>query len=256
MLGDHDTIATIAVKDLQVARDFYEGVLGFSPRGDSPEGMLYGAGSGAFLVYPSSFAGTNQATSMSFQVAGAAFDAEVAALRDNGVTFRPSTPPASAGTTASRRWAGTPAGCGSPTRTATSSTSRRVSTPAEQSLVSGRARAEQGARGVDRGIRARLVDVEVPHGAHPTRPHGIRAHALLEQGGDELRCLPTDLGRRRARRCWSRRWPRRRRRVPPPRTPPRTARARAWSSASRSTWWSSAYSPAAARMPTCRIPPP
>ena len=24
MLGDHDTIATLAVKDLQVARDFYE----------------------------------------------------------------------------------------------------------------------------------------------------------------------------------------------------------------------------------------
>ena len=88
MLGDHDTIATLAVKDLQVARDFYEGVLGLSPRGDAPEGVLYGAGSGAFLVYPSSFAGTNRATSMSFQVAGAAFDAEIAALRDKGVTFQ------------------------------------------------------------------------------------------------------------------------------------------------------------------------
>ena len=30
----------------------------------------------------------------------------------------------------------------------------------------------------------------------------------------------------------------------------------AWSSASRSTWWSRACSPAAARMPTCRMPPP
>jgi catechol 2,3-dioxygenase-like lactoylglutathione lyase family enzyme len=81
MLGDHDTIATIAVKDLQVARDFYEGVLGLAPRGDAPEGVLYGAGSGAFLVYPSSFAGTNRATAMSFQVPGDRFDAEVAALR-------------------------------------------------------------------------------------------------------------------------------------------------------------------------------
>ena len=81
MLGDHDTIATLAVKDLQVARDFYEGVLGFAPRGDAPEGVLYGAGSGAFLVYPSSFAGTNRGTAMSFQVAGDRFDAEVAALR-------------------------------------------------------------------------------------------------------------------------------------------------------------------------------
>jgi 3-deoxy-7-phosphoheptulonate synthase len=32
--------------------------------------------------------------------------------------------------------------------------------------------------------------------------------------------------------------------------------ARRWSSASRSTWWSSACSPAAARIPTWRIPPP
>ena len=35
-----------------------------------------------------------------------------------------------------------------------------------------------------------------------------------------------------------------------------SSRAFAWSSASRSTWWSRAYSPAAARMPTWRIPPP
>src|SRR5664280_39680 len=33
-------------------------------------------------------------------------------------------------------------------------------------------------------------------------------------------------------------------------------RARAWSSASRSTWWRSAYNPAAARMPAWRMPPP
>lgn len=88
MLGDHDTIATLAVKDLQAARDFYEGVLGLAPRGDAPEGVLYAAGSSAFLVYPSSFAGTNRATAMSFQVAASAFDAEVAALRDKGVAFQ------------------------------------------------------------------------------------------------------------------------------------------------------------------------
>lgn len=88
MLGDHDTIATLAVKDLQVARDFYEGVLGLSPRGDAPEGVLYASGGGAFLVYPSSFAGTNKATAMSFQVPLGGFDAEVAALRGKGVTFQ------------------------------------------------------------------------------------------------------------------------------------------------------------------------
>ena len=88
MLGDHDTIPTLAVKDLQVARDFYEGTLGFAPRDDGSEGVLYSAGSGAFLVYPSSFAGTNRATAMSFQVSGTAFDAEVTALRDAGVGFQ------------------------------------------------------------------------------------------------------------------------------------------------------------------------
>jgi len=88
MLGDHDTIATLAVKDLQVARDFYEGMLGFTARADVPDGVLYTAGSGAFLVYPSSFAGTNKATSMSFQVPEDGFDAEIEALRDHGVKFQ------------------------------------------------------------------------------------------------------------------------------------------------------------------------
>ncbi|HYN66004.1 MAG TPA: VOC family protein [Ornithinibacter sp.] len=88
MLGDHDTIATLAVKDLQVARDFYERVLGFTARGEVPDGVLYSAGSGAFLVYPSSYAGTNKGTAMSFQVPRGGFDAEIAALRDTGVEFQ------------------------------------------------------------------------------------------------------------------------------------------------------------------------
>ncbi len=87
MLGDHDTIPTLGVKDLQTARDFYEGVLGMSPSRDVPEGVMYAAGSGTFLVYPSSFAGTNQATAMSFQVPAEQFDAEIAALRERGITF-------------------------------------------------------------------------------------------------------------------------------------------------------------------------
>ena len=88
MLGDHDTIATLAVKDLQVARDFYEGVLGLSARDDVPEGVLYASGAGAFLVYPSSFAGTNRATALSFQVPTGAFDDEIATLRGKGVDFQ------------------------------------------------------------------------------------------------------------------------------------------------------------------------
>jgi catechol 2,3-dioxygenase-like lactoylglutathione lyase family enzyme len=88
MLSNHDPVATLAVKDMEVARGFYEGVLGFTPGGEVPEGVLYTAGSGSFLVYPSSFAGSNKATALSFQVPRDAFDAEVSALRGKDVTFQ------------------------------------------------------------------------------------------------------------------------------------------------------------------------
>jgi catechol 2,3-dioxygenase-like lactoylglutathione lyase family enzyme len=87
MLGDHDSIAVIAVNDLDRARTFYEGVLGLTSPRDVPEGVVYTAGSTVFLVYPSSFAGTNRATAMSFQIAADEFDAEVQTLRERGVTF-------------------------------------------------------------------------------------------------------------------------------------------------------------------------
>src|SRR5687767_11403115 len=88
MLGDHDTMPTLAVKDLAAARQFYEGTLGFSPQQENEEGVIYGSGSGRFFVYRSSFAGTNKATAMSFQVPGDAFDAEISQLRDQGVRFQ------------------------------------------------------------------------------------------------------------------------------------------------------------------------
>jgi catechol 2,3-dioxygenase-like lactoylglutathione lyase family enzyme len=88
MLSDYTPIPTLAVKDLAEARAFYEGVLGFVPVGDVPDGVRYAAGSSGFLVYPSGYAGTNQATAASFQVPAGAFDAEVAALRGKGLVFQ------------------------------------------------------------------------------------------------------------------------------------------------------------------------
>lgn len=88
MLADYVAIPTLAVKDLQRAREFYEGVLGFTPNTEIAEGVMYAAGSSTFLVYPSGFAGTNKATAMSLQIPDAAFDAEVSALRDKGVSFQ------------------------------------------------------------------------------------------------------------------------------------------------------------------------
>ena len=88
MLSDFAPVPTLAVSDLQRARDFYEGVLGYKSEGDVPDGVMYQSGNGFFLVYPSAYAGTNKATAMSLQVPGDAFDAEVEALRSKGVTFQ------------------------------------------------------------------------------------------------------------------------------------------------------------------------
>ncbi|MFZ0529687.1 MAG: VOC family protein [Propionicimonas sp.] len=88
MLSDYPAMATLAVSDLKRAREFYEGVLGLTPTGEPPDGVLYGAGAGAIFVYPSAYAGTNKATAVSFQVPEDAFDAEVDALRAKGVTYQ------------------------------------------------------------------------------------------------------------------------------------------------------------------------
>ncbi|NLI18059.1 MAG: VOC family protein [Actinomycetales bacterium] len=88
MLSDFTPMPTLAVKDLAAARAFYEGVLGFAPTGDAPDMALYTSGAGQFLVYPSSFAGTNKATYMAFQVPAAEFDSHVEALRSQGIEFQ------------------------------------------------------------------------------------------------------------------------------------------------------------------------
>lgn len=123
MLADHVPIPTLAVADLDRARAFYEGVLHLAPQGDAPDGVLYGAGGGTFLVYPSSFAGTNKATALSFRVPPEAFDAEVAALCADGVTFLTFEFPGERGRTASRPLRGRARPSGSRTLMATSSTS-------------------------------------------------------------------------------------------------------------------------------------
>ncbi len=90
MLSDHTPTPTLAVKDLAAARGFYEGVLGLSVQEEDAGGggVLYGAGSGSVLVYPSEFAGTNRATSAAWLLPADAFDTELAALREKGVGFQ------------------------------------------------------------------------------------------------------------------------------------------------------------------------
>ena len=86
MLNAQDATATVAVKDLAKARRFYEETLGLKAEEESPNAITYKAGRTRLLVYPSSFAGTNQATSVTWGV-GDAFDAILRDLQSKGVPF-------------------------------------------------------------------------------------------------------------------------------------------------------------------------
>ena len=89
MLGEKNVAATLAVKDIAAARDFYENTLGLTEiEGGPPDpsAVLYRSGGTTVLVYQSGYAGTNQATAASW-AAGDGFDAIVEGLRDKGVSF-------------------------------------------------------------------------------------------------------------------------------------------------------------------------
>jgi len=87
MFANQDVIATIAVRNIDVARHFYGQILGLKPVDSAEEEVLtYQSGKAQLLVYVSAFAGTNQATSATWSV-GEAFDSIMAALRAKGVVF-------------------------------------------------------------------------------------------------------------------------------------------------------------------------
>jgi len=86
MLGSKNAGATLAVSDLERAREFYENTLGLEPLQEDPGSVVYKSGNSVLLVYPSEYAGTNQATAATWAV-GDDFDATVEGLRAKGVTF-------------------------------------------------------------------------------------------------------------------------------------------------------------------------
>jgi len=86
MLGNKDAIATIAVKNAEAAKKFYEQMLGFNPLPSQQRGVLnYRSGSSTVLVYESEFAGTNKATAVTWTVEDT--EAEVRELSSKGVKF-------------------------------------------------------------------------------------------------------------------------------------------------------------------------
>jgi catechol 2,3-dioxygenase-like lactoylglutathione lyase family enzyme len=80
-------MATVAVRDVEAAAAFYEGVLGLERVETPEEGVsTYRAGGGELLVYASQYAGANQATSVTWSVGAQCRDI-VKALAARGVVF-------------------------------------------------------------------------------------------------------------------------------------------------------------------------
>jgi catechol 2,3-dioxygenase-like lactoylglutathione lyase family enzyme len=86
MLGQYDAVAALGVSDLNRARQFYEGTLGLTPdRTQEEEAVIYKTGNSRILVYRSQYAGTNQATAVSWVVDDV--EGMVEKLKAKGITF-------------------------------------------------------------------------------------------------------------------------------------------------------------------------
>jgi catechol 2,3-dioxygenase-like lactoylglutathione lyase family enzyme len=87
MLGDITPTPMLAVKDLARARRFYEEVLGLAPVPEGTDDILqYRAGKLVFVLYQSRYAGTNQATALTWTV-GDQLERVVDTLKAKGVAF-------------------------------------------------------------------------------------------------------------------------------------------------------------------------
>ncbi len=90
MLANTEAMATIAVRDIAAAREFYSNVLGLQENnggGDADgEVLSYLSGSSQVMVYRSEYAGTNKATSATW-IVGDEIEEIVAALKEKGIAF-------------------------------------------------------------------------------------------------------------------------------------------------------------------------
>ena len=87
MLRDQDAITNLAVKNIDVAKKFYEGTLGFTPvASEGGELIVYKSGNTRLFVYRSQYAGTNKATALTWSV-GKELEEIVRALKAKGVNF-------------------------------------------------------------------------------------------------------------------------------------------------------------------------
>lgn len=85
ILGNIDASANLAVKDLAVARKFYEGTLGLTQVGSEGDGLIvYRSGKTTLNVYRSDEAGTNKAAALTWAI-GDRVEEFVRALAGKGV---------------------------------------------------------------------------------------------------------------------------------------------------------------------------
>ena len=86
MLNGKEAMATVAVRDVEAAGSFYDGVLGLQRLPTGETGVRsYSSGRSRLLVYESQYAGTNQATSVTWPAEDV--DAIARSLAAKGVVF-------------------------------------------------------------------------------------------------------------------------------------------------------------------------
>ena len=87
MLGTRDAVANVAVKNLETAKKFYEHTLGLKPvHVEGDEVIVFQSGNSTMNVYRSAYAGTNQATAVTWAV-GDDIENVVGQLKGKGVRF-------------------------------------------------------------------------------------------------------------------------------------------------------------------------
>ena len=85
MLSDNNAIATVAVKNLEKSKEFYERTLGLTKVMENDEVLAFKSGASTLFVYRSPYAGTNKATAVTF--VAEEVDDLVRILKGRGVTF-------------------------------------------------------------------------------------------------------------------------------------------------------------------------
>ena len=85
MLSNQDAVATVAVKNLETARKFYEDTLGLTKLMENEEVITFKSGKSMLFVYRSRYAGTNKATAVTWALDD--LEGAVRMLKAKGVKF-------------------------------------------------------------------------------------------------------------------------------------------------------------------------